>query len=236
MKDMTRMRTIQKRLKEGYHYPTVQDYRFTEKMVVHLPDDMRQQAGGEGMPASVEFRYASPLDACVGLLRNTSLHGDDPANFVWNAETVYNGTGNRVFTRDLSSGDWWARTDAALPEGAALLPIIFYADGTNVTGSGSQQAHPVMVTVGNFRWYIRQKSKGWRTVGLIPVINASRATKDTTVFKEFKMWLFHKCLEKILQPIKQAYADGGFYLTVCGEERLMIPVVAFYSQDSLEVR
>ena len=100
------------------------------------------------------------MDAAVGLLKDASLHQDNPSNFVFNAEVVQVPAKGRLYTQDLSSGEWWERTENMLADGMSLLPIMFYSDATQVTASGSQQAHPIMMTVGNFRWWIRQKQRG----------------------------------------------------------------------------
>lgn len=234
MDSMARFRTVKKRLKDGYHYPQVDVYKFDKEMKLEVPLPLGGN-GQEKVELNVKFRYMDTMDAIVSLLLDKSLHGDKEENFVWNAETVRTITGHRLYTRDLNSGQWWEKTERNLPEGAIVLPIMFYSDATLVTQSGSQQAHPIMVTIGNFRWWIRQQNGGWKTVGLVPIVNGSAALKKTPAYKEYKMWQFHECFRRVIKPIIDAHADGGIFLTVCGVERLLVPVVAFFAQDSLEV-
>lgn len=155
---MASYRTIQGRLKNGYHYPEVNSYQFDQSFTItDVPADYN---GARGEP--IVFRWTNVMDAVVGMLKDASLHYNQPENFVWRAEVNYvNGPrGGRLYTQDLSSGHWWERTENMLTEDMTLLPIMFYADATHVTASGSQQAHPIMVSVGNLRWWIRQKSRG----------------------------------------------------------------------------
>ena len=77
---------------------------------------------------------------------------------------------------------------------------------------------------------------GWRTVGLIPILNASKATKDTTEFRDWKAFMYHECWRRLLQSIETAREAEGVYLDVCGQRRLFIPEIAFVAQDSQEVR
>ena len=230
MEGMARLRTVKDRLKGHYHYPQVQDYGFSEWVKWSVP---LVNEAGNGYP-DITFRYTNTMDVVVSLLQDQTLHHDRESNFVWEAETIYHG-GRRMFTRDISSGNWWLRSQAELPQGYMLLPILIYADATHLTGSGSQQAHPVMVTVGNFRWWIRQKDRAWKTVALIPMLNVSKATKKTTSFADYKMWLYHEAMKLVLKPIVDAHAKGGLEVFAAGATRRLVPVVAFYSQDSMEV-
>ena len=145
-----------RRLKDNYHYPEVKRYQFDQSFTFPVvPKDFN---GTRNDP--VTFRWTDVMDAIVGLLKDESLHQDDPVNFVWNAEVQHVPRRGRLYTQDLSTGEWWERTENMLGDGMTLLPIMFYSDATHVTASGSQQAHPIMVTVGNFRWWIRQKERG----------------------------------------------------------------------------
>ena len=153
---MASYRTVMKRLKDSYHYPKVKRYEFDQSFTFPVvPQDFN---GTRNDP--VTFRWTDVMDAVCGLLKDTSLHQDNPANFVFNAEVRHVPAKGRLYTQNLSSGEWWERTENMLGDGMSLLPIMFYSDATHVTASGSQQAHPIMVTVGNFRWWIRQKQRG----------------------------------------------------------------------------
>lgn len=77
---------------------------------------------------------------------------------------------------------------------------------------------------------------GWRTVGLLPILNASKAAKDTEAYREFKLFVYHECWRRLLLDVKQARNVGGVYVDVCGVRRLLVPEIAFFAQDSQEVR
>ena len=229
---MARFRTIQARLKGRYHYPQVSLFAFDKRMVLeNLPGNFN----GRGL-GTVTFRYSDPIDVIAGMLKDKSLHGELEENLIWGAETVYNTTGHRVFTRDLSSGTWWSETQDLVGPDVTIVPILWYADKTFLTHSGSQQAHPIMLTIGNLRWWIRQSVGGWKTVAAIPILQAAKPVKKVSEFKEFEMWLYQKCWSKLISAIRQCYDDGGFELEVAGVTRRFLPVVAFCCQDSPEVR
>lgn len=164
---MASYRTVLSRLKGSYHYPEVKRYQFDQVFrIVDVPDDFN---GARGDP--IVFRWTDVMDAVMGLLKDVSRHGDQPHNnFTWRAEVDYVPGKGRLYTQDLSSGEWWERTENMMSEEMTLLPLMFYADATNVTSSGSQQAHPIMVTVGNLRWWARQGIKGVQYVVNIVLI------------------------------------------------------------------
>ena len=132
MDNLARVKTVQNRLKRHYHYPDVSDYRFDQHVTWNPPlvDEV-------GFPfPEVTFRYTNIMDAMVSLITDSSLHGNRTENFVWKYQTQYTATGQRSFTRDLNSGDWWGRTDAQLRADETLLVFLMYCDVTQVTGSG----------------------------------------------------------------------------------------------------
>ena len=71
---------------------------------------------------------------------------------------------------------------------------------------------------------------------MIPILNASKATKDTTEFRDWKAFMYHECWRRLLLSIETVRDAEGIYLDVCGQRRLFIPEIAFVSQDSQEVR
>ena len=115
-----------------------------------------------------------------------------------------------------------------------IVPVIFSSDKTNVTGSGSQCAHPVYITLGNFRWWIRNQDRGHAIGGLIPILNAGKQVKKLKTFNEYNEWLFHEFWRHFLAPLKECYRTGGFSLTVGGVKRRFKPVIAYFIQDNPE--
>ena len=159
--------TIMKRLKEGYHYPDVlgsgtlkNSHTFT------VPD------GFHGNASNITFRYGSVLHTACSILNDSTLHNNKQENFIWDAYDK--GSEERVYDSELASGDWWFRNSTSLLHEKKILALIPYTDETFLTGSGSQLAHPIMLSIGNLRKEIRQKDRAMRMVGLIPILNPTR--------------------------------------------------------------
>ena len=77
---------------------------------------------------------------------------------------------------------------------------------------------------------------GWRTVGLIPILNASKATKETDAYRQWKAVMYHECWRRLLLSLEEVRKAEGIYLDICGQRRMLVPEIAFISQDSQEVR
>lgn len=221
-------RTIHERLRDERVYPSVEHYKFDQEFVIRSTP--RGCNGPDGDP--VLFRYANPIDVAISLLKNTTLHGNDPENFCFEPDLDEN-----LFTRDISSGRWLRRTHAKVREkypGATVLPFIWASDKTYVTGSGSQCSHPVYLTLGCLRWFIRNLDLAHAIQGFIPLLQVSKQMRKTKVFSNFNAFVFHQYWDLTLKCIKDCYDAGGFHLEVAGEMRHFIPVVAFFIQDTPE--
>lgn len=125
------------------YYPDARMYKFNRELRIDVP------AGYNGHKAStVVFRCADPMDIIVSILLNDNLHGGKEANIRWGPTYPTTKSGERVFDSHLFSGDWARRTAATLPKGTDLLAVILSSDGVLLTGSGTQKAHPVMLSIG----------------------------------------------------------------------------------------
>ena len=54
-----------------------------------------------------------------------------------------------------------------------LLPIIFFTDATNLSHSGSHNAHPVFLTHGCMRKPLCDTPAAWQAAALLPKFNVS---------------------------------------------------------------
>ena len=112
---------------------------------------------------------------------------------------------------------------------------MFYADGTHLTASGSQLAHPVLLTVANLISSIRQKDKGMPTCALLPRLNVTKSVSKKTKFVEFRNQLYQDCWKLILEDIQEAFDRGGFFANTNGTVIRLLPMAPFLIQDSEEV-
>ena len=90
------------------------------------------------------------------------------------------------------------------------------------------------ITLGTFRWWIRNLDRGNALAALIPILNAGKQIKKTKGFKDFNAKHFHMFWEMFLYPLKQCVNNGGFDLVVGGVNRHFLPCIAYFIQDAPE--
>jgi hypothetical protein len=88
--------------------------------------------------------------------------------------------------------------------------------------------------VGNFTEEVRAKDGSFRPVAFFPQLLPLDAVREMESFKDFKDKLFHTCMGVLLQSLKDVQ-QNGFELTVLGTRRVLVPQIAFFTQDSIEV-
>jgi hypothetical protein len=225
-------RTVLEKIKKGERYPDVKLYKYENEFKIEVP------AGMNGADAStVTFKFADPLDVLAAMLLEEHLHENNPDNIQWAPKhVVVQGAvpEERVYDADIFSGNWARDSKARLKQGQDLLAVAIYSDATNVTGSGSQSAHPIFIQVGNFTEEVRAKDGSFRPVAFFPQLLPLDAVREMDSFKDFKDKLFHTCMGVLLQSLKDVQ-ENGFELTVLGTRRVLVPQIAFFTQDSIEV-
>ena len=225
-------RNVLEKIKKGARYPDVKLYKYENEFTIQVP------AGMNGADAStVTFKFANPLDVLAAMLLEEHLHENNPDNIQWDPKhVVVQGAvpEERVYDADIFSGNWARDSKALLKQGQDLLAVAIYSDATNVTGSGSQSAHPIFIQVGNFTEEVRAKDGSFRPVAFFPQLLPLDAVREMESFKDFKDKLFHTCMGVLLQSLKDVQ-QNGFELTVLGTRRVLVPQIAFFTQDSIEV-
>ncbi|KDQ06449.1 hypothetical protein BOTBODRAFT_121523 [Botryobasidium botryosum FD-172 SS1] len=136
---------------------------------------------------------------------------------------------------DMNTGKWWWRTQVKLEElreGATIIPIIISSDKTQLMVFGGKTAYPVYMTIGNLPKEIRQKPshQGQILLAYLPTTRLehiqSKASRRRAVAN-----LFHECMRKILEPLKQAGVDGLEMASGDGVIRRVHPIFATFVGD-----
>jgi hypothetical protein len=224
-------RNILENIKFNRRYPDIRGYRWDKEVVIDVP------AGMNGVNKSqVTFKFADATAVLSSMLQEKRLHENKKENIQWDPKQVFvEGTDERVYDADVFSGDWAHRTKMTIPVGKDLLAVNVYSDATNVTGNGRHSAHPVFIQIGNFTEEVRNKDGAYRPIALIPRLNPIESMKSSKELAAFKLEMLHICLAAALKPLKEMNEKGGWQLTVMNEKRILIPAIAFFTQDSLEV-
>lgn len=125
--------------------------------------DVPRKYTGNSRMDYVEFWYSNIMDAAVSLLLNKEVIAKE-GDILWRAD-LYDEDGNRKYTPNLNSGDWWERTEKLILGGAEgvlledghILPLIVFIDDTQVVNRGNRSATPIVLTLGVLPEHIRQK-------------------------------------------------------------------------------
>ncbi|KAJ3966048.1 hypothetical protein EV361DRAFT_872717 [Lentinula raphanica] len=139
----------------------------------------------------------------------------------------------RVYS-EMWEGKWWQFTQKLLPEGATIAPLIIATDKTQLTQfSGSKQAYPVYLTLGNIPKALRRKPSQQACI-LLAYLPVDKMAKDVLPKRELSspyQRLFHEAMRIIFSPLQEAGRLGVELASGDGTVRLVHPILASYVAD-----
>ncbi|KDQ20398.1 hypothetical protein BOTBODRAFT_100224 [Botryobasidium botryosum FD-172 SS1] len=136
---------------------------------------------------------------------------------------------------DMHTGRWWWQTQEELESkkpGATIIPIIISSDKTQLTSFGNKTAYPVYITIGNLPKEIRRKPshQGQILLAYLPTTRLEHI-KNKAARRRTATNLFHMAMRLILDPLKQAGADGINMASGDGIVRRVHPIFATFVGD-----
>jgi hypothetical protein len=156
--------TVSQMLKEGHihrnsRFNSYQDLIDTvDKIDYHLPWSTSildvppaLQKRDCGWNKSLTIYYRDALECVRSIFSQPNLL----EHMEYAPKRIFDDQGNRIYN-DLSSSNWWWETQAKLPNGATVLPIILGSDATQLSVlSGNAKAWPVYISIGNVSKSVR---------------------------------------------------------------------------------
>ncbi|KAI0055018.1 hypothetical protein BV25DRAFT_1816215 [Artomyces pyxidatus] len=141
---------------------------------------------------------------------------------------------NRMYG-EMYTGDWWWQVQAVLENdkpGATIIPLIFSTDKTQLTVFRNRSAYPVYLTLGNISKDIRRKpsKQAQLLIGYLPTAKLEHITTLETRRRALAN-LFHACMGRIMEPIKQAGVEGVNVTGGDGVVRRGHPIFAVFVGD-----
>ncbi|KIY61626.1 hypothetical protein CYLTODRAFT_362601 [Cylindrobasidium torrendii FP15055 ss-10] len=113
------------------------------------------------------------------------------------------------------TGKWWWYIQDMLPKGHTLAPLIIATDKTQLTQfSGSKQAYPVYLTLGNIPNSLRRKP-----------------SQQACILLAYLPRLFHTAMRVLVEPLIKAGKDGVTITGGDGKTRVVHPILAAYVAD-----
>ena len=114
---------------------------------------------------------------------------------------------------------------------STVTPVILSTDKTQLTQfSGSKQAYPVYLTLGNIPNHLRRKpsQQACILVAYLPVEKYSKGQFSKQEHSARYQRLFHRAMRIIVEPLITAGKDGVEMASGNGEVRLVHPILASY--------
>lgn len=115
-----------------------------------------------------------------------------------------------------------------------MAAVIISTDKTQLTQfSGSKQAYPVYLTLGNIPNRLRRKpsEQACILIGYLPINKLTRGTLSKQGVSARYRQVFHKAMSILLEPLKKAGSTGVEMTGGDGEVRKVFPILAAYVAD-----
>ncbi|KAJ3766346.1 hypothetical protein FB446DRAFT_653959, partial [Lentinula raphanica] len=121
-----------------------------------------------------------------------------------------------------------------LPEGSTVAPLIIATDKTQLTQfSGSKQAYPVYLTLGNIPKALRRKPTQQACI-LLAYLPVNKLPKSSLTKRELSsryQRLFHEAMRIVFSPLIEAGRNGVELSSGDGAIRRVHPILASYVGD-----
>ncbi|QRV76877.1 hypothetical protein RhiJN_19722 [Ceratobasidium sp. AG-Ba] len=142
----------------------------------------------------------------------------------------------RVWSCMRSAAWWWEEQEKLQKAGkgaATIAPIILATDETHLSVmSGGQTAYPVYMALGNLikDWRRKPSKRGMVLLGFLPT-DSFEDIDDDDERRRLKADLVHRCMEKMMEPLKEVWEDGVEMWCPDGRLRRVFPRMAAYMAD-----
>jgi hypothetical protein len=205
-----------------------------DKMDGHLPQYKvgKVVVGGRRL----KFHFRDPVQCAAYLIKQRCYK--KYISYAPRREYTGGDTRERVYS-EMCTGDWWWETQAKLPNGATILPLVCSSDETHLTNfSGDQKAWPLYLTIGNLDSVVRNKPSylAYVVIALLPVppkFQGISKSDDDQLRREAQAALFQVATH-VFQPL-QKHSESGIRLPCAdGFIRHCHPILASYIADHSE--
>jgi hypothetical protein len=158
---------------------------------------------GPNPPVEIPF---SCEDVMLTLIRLLVLN---PFNDIDNIQLAYE---ESDYYDDYCTGERWKRVLEALLPGRYALFFTLFIDGLQQDKGGFVTAKGCVMTMANFRWYLRGASSSKAGICVFPDVDVPKGNRGKRCVVAFKKQLFHDCIAFMLLPAHEFNARGGVCL------------------------
>lgn len=117
--------------------------------------------------------------------------------------------GKRV--REMSSADYWQRTEAELCPGGdrSLCPFLLFTDGSWLDKLGRFVVKLALLGCGNLKNEAQRRLKSRAVLGLIPELKVTIAQGSSVHVKRARLSIHHQAIDKMMASVK--VKEGYFW-------------------------
>jgi hypothetical protein len=133
----------------------------------------------------------------------------NPFNKEENVQLLYE---DSDFYDDYCNGERWKRVLAACKKGSLALFFTLFIDGLQQDKGGFVTAKGCVLTMANFRWYLRGASCAKAGICVFPDVDVPKSNAKKDVVLAWKQQLFHDCIAFVLRPAHEFNLHGGALL------------------------
>jgi hypothetical protein len=130
------------------------------------------------------------------------------------------------YYEDYCTGERWKRVLGDLTKGCYALFFTLFIDGLQQDKGGFVTAKGCVMTMANFRWYIRGASSAKAGICVFPEVDIPKSNRGKANVIAWKKQLFHDCIAFMLLPAHEFNARGGVLLplhnTIYKFERIVL--------------
>ncbi|KIY61666.1 hypothetical protein CYLTODRAFT_495138 [Cylindrobasidium torrendii FP15055 ss-10] len=177
------------------------------------------------------LRHRDILEAVKALWGDPKFAG----RIVYRPSKVFTDRGKKHrIVNEMWTAEWWWQVQDLLPEGHTLASLIISTDKTQLTQfSGSRQAYPVYLTLGNIPSALRRKpsEQACILVAYLPVEKIARGNLSKDEVSSRYQRLFHAAMAELFAPLVEAGKSGVEMASGDGILRIVHPILAAYVAD-----
>jgi hypothetical protein len=155
---------------------------------------------GPDPPSKIAFNCEDVMLTIIRLLVLNPFNDEEHVQLHYEDSEYYD---------DYCTGERWKRVMADLKEGRCALFFTLFIDGLIQDKGGFVTAKGCVLTMANFRWYLRGASSSKAGLCVFPDVQIPKRNRGKSCIIRWKKQLFHDCIAFLLLPAHEFNARGG---------------------------